>query len=412
MAVLQSNRTTVADLLRTVYEKNMRRQFNLKSILLQTIGRNSKHFVQGKEISLFLYAATGAGYVWSDGGEFNEASIESVKRATFNYKYMVDKIVLSEDLIDDTAASNAADAQALQFHTNALVKRNRHDLNFDLIQSDGSGALATPTAASSATSFTVDDVRGLRQHMRVDVLLTASGNPSTGGVSNVEITFNRKTKVVSIQGGAQLVDGTGTELNTNFANYTVFRAKSYNQAIFGLKAIIANANPTVTLTPRYGGIDRSDDNNDFYRATVHDNLGAVPDFKTMQSVIHEVHDNSEGEINMILAGNDIWSHIVDRLESDKRFGGSQMKLNGWAQAVDFAGIPIVNDKHVKNTEMFFLDTTSFQIYQRDEGRWMDKDGAILSRLENRASYQANWTRRMQLICFAPIANAYMHSIVV
>ena len=409
MALNASTTTTLSDLLRRVYMPNMRRQFNLKSIMLQTFGRTTKNVPEGEHLSVPLYGATGSGYVWSDAGEFNDASVESVKRATFNYAYALDRIILTEDLMDRTASNKAAETSALDFHINALVSRNRHDLNFDLINGDGSGKLAGIASASSSTQFTVDSVRGLRNNMRIDVLLTASGAPSTGGVSNVKITFNRSTKVVTLQGGATLDN---TDLNANAANYSVFRAKSFNQAPFGLAAIINDANPTISGTPRYGGIDRSDDDFDFYRAKVHDFANSAPDFATMQEIIDAVSDNSDGSTNMILVGNKIWSHLVERLEGDKRYGGKQMRLNGWAQAVDFAGIPIVKDKHCNDTDMWFLDTTMFSIHQRDEGRWMDDDGAILSRLENRAAYQAGWTRRMQLICWAPAAQAHGKNVLI
>ena len=54
---LAINRAAQENLLRTVYLRDMRRQFNLKSILLQIIGRNNTNFAPGKEISIPLHEA-------------------------------------------------------------------------------------------------------------------------------------------------------------------------------------------------------------------------------------------------------------------------------------------------------------------------------------------------------------------
>jgi len=57
--------------------------------------------------------------------------------------------------------------------------------------------------------------------------------------------------------------------------------------------------------------------------------------------------------------------------------------------------------------MYFLDTSTFTIYQNDEGKWMDEDGAILSRVPGVAAYGASWYRRLQLVCIVPKANGVL-----
>lgn len=405
MASTGSTRTNQENLLRTVYLRDMRRQFNIRSILLQVIGRDSKNFAPGKEISIPLHASAGEGHTWSDAGLLPPASHEKIERATFKYRMMTSRIEIAGDFEDDAASTQASEVRPLDFQIKATIRNGRHDLNFD-IYGEGDGVVGSPLSASSGTVFVVDDVRGLRNNMRVDVVLTATGATGSGGVKGAQITVNTSTKTVTLTGGAQLADGTGADLNANFANYRVYRAGARNQAPFGLEAAINTGNPA---GGNYGNVDRSLDANDFYRGVVQGNSDVLrgATLKLLQDVVDAIEKKGDGDVNLIICPHDLWSHIADLLTFSKRYQGNMMKLNGWAQAVDFAGIPIVRDKHAHPEKMYCLDTSTWRIYQNNEGSWMDKDGAILSRVPGKVAYEAAWYRRLQLICMLPGGNGIL-----
>lgn len=409
MATTGSTRTSQENLLRTVYERKMVRQHSLRSILLQGFRRNIKNFAPGKEISIALHAAGGEGPTWNRAGQLPPASFEQVERATFNYEWLLDRIEIAGDFEDDAASAQAAEQSPLEFQAQSLVNRVRHDLNFDLF-GDGSGKVATPVAGTSATTFTVANVRGLRNNMRIDILLTANGSVGAGGVAGAKITINRATKVVTLTGGQQLADGAGAELTANASLYTVYRGGARNQAIFGLDAVINNVN-TPAGVGNYGNIDRSNDANDFYRAVKQANGGVPrsPGMKIMQDVLDEIDQYSEGNTNLIICEHQVWNALAELMDSNRRYRGETTTLNGWATALKFASVkaPIVKDKHCDPTRMYFLDTTKFRIYQNHEGAFMSKDGSMLFRVAGKVAYEASWTRRLQLICWSPIAQGVL-----
>lgn len=397
-----SSRATQEALLREVYLRDFRRQFNTKSVLLQSIKRNTRNFAPGKNISVAVHAGAGGTYQWTDNNELPPADFEQVERATFQYRMMTLTIEIAGDFQEDAKSKQAADIQPLGLEMRSALINGRHGLNYDLF-GDGSGLLATPATATGSKTLTVDHVRGLRNNMRVDIIKTSDGSVG-GGVTSAKIKVNPTTLTVTLTGDSNLANY--DDVNSNPTTYGVYRHKSRNKAPFGLGAIVSAANPPSGVG-NYGNIDRTDDANDFWRARYHDN-GAVlrvPTFRQMQDLMDDIEVNSDGGApNIIIAPHALWTALAVIMDNQKQFKGGMMTLNGWCKAIDWAGIPIVRDKHCPPDRMYFLDLSTFKIYQDDEGKWMDKDGAILARKPGYVAYEAAWYRRLQLVCIAPNAN--------
>jgi hypothetical protein len=414
MASTGSSRTTQGNLLRIRYQDKMRRQFSTKSLLLQAMARNSKNYAEGEKISIPMHAAGGEGPTWSSAGILPPASVEQVERATFNYMSLLDQIEVRGDFEAAARDAGSSEKSPIDFQTRSLVRRGRHDLNFELY-GDGTAILANPLSAASATQITVDSISGLRNNQRVDILLTANGAVGAGGVSGAQIKVNRSTKVVTLQGTSQLADGSGAELTANYGDYAMYRSGARNDACFGLAAAISATN-TPTGVLNYGNVDRTDDNYDFYRAVDHGN-GGVPravTMKIMQDVLDEVDAYSEGDINLILTHPLIWNGLVEKMEVDRRYKGEATVLNGWANAVKMASVkaPIAKDPHCPPDRMYFLDTSTWTLYQDDEGHWayQKATGAIWFPVPGKVAVAAAWERRLQPVCDSPIANGVLRDL--
>lgn len=400
-----SNRSSQENLLRTVYTDKIIRQFNAKSVLLQVLGRNERTFAEGKEISIPLHAAPGEGPIFNAAGFTPPASHEQIERATFNFRTMEQKIEIDQDFIEAAASPVAAEMSPLDLETKAVGRNGRVDLNFQLF-GDGSAKLGQVATAPSATTLTVPTLRGLRNNQRVDIVLNATGSTG-GGVVGAKITINRETKTLILPADSELLDY--GEVHANAADYGIYKASSYMQAPFGLEAAISTGNPAAG---HYGNVDRTLDANDFYRANVLSNSGnpRAPGWPLFQDMIDDIADNGEGETNLIIAGKTVWKHLAALLVNDKRYQGEKMTLNGWVEAIKFGSILITKDKHCDPTKAFFLDTTTWTLFQNNEGSFMDKDGAILARVEGKLAYGAVWYRRLQLVCLSPIANGVIEDL--
>jgi hypothetical protein len=383
----------------------MRAHMSYKSVLLQALRRNEKNYVPGLAISIPLHAAAGEGYQWSSAGFTPPPSHQQVERATFSYKQYASGIQLAVDFVEDARSKNAAEVSPLDFETRSLVKQMRKDLNFDMY-GDGTGILQVVASSASSTTLVVGDRRGLRNNQRVDVLLIADGTVASG-VQGAQITVNRATNTITLLGGKTLNDF--SDVNGNAADYGIYRSGSYNDAIFGLEAGISASNPA---SANYGNVDRSLDANDFYRAHRLHNNGTprAPTMKLFADMIDLIDDDSDGEVNLIVVGKQVWSGLAENLIVDKRFTGETTTFRGWADAIKFNNTLITKDRDCPPTKAFFLDTNTWSLFQNDEGKWMSDDGAILARVDGRTAYKATWYRRMQPVCLVPIANGVIEDL--
>jgi hypothetical protein len=126
----------------------------------------------------------------------------------------------------------------------------------------------------------------------------------------------------------------------------------------------------------------------------------------IQDAIDIAEARSDGMTTLILAGTQAWSFIVDRLSRDRRYGGDQMTLKGWAQAVKFNDIPIVKDHLCPEDKMFGLDMNTWEFRQNDKGHFSGSDLQLpmLSQVPGKHAYRADWSWRFQPICYVPAAN--------
>ena len=398
---MASSRTTQEALLREVYMKKMQVQFNLRSILSQFVNQDTEEYAEGKQLSLILHKGQTGGFGYSSAGVLPTPSHQKVARHVYNYSRLYGTIEISGPHVEGARKSYAAERRPYDFETKNLVKQMRHAFNFDLF-GDGSGLIASPLSASSSTVMIVDDIRGLEDGMRVDVLLTAAGGVG-GGVQAADISVDPATNTITLTAGS-FADGTGTEINTNPSNYGVYRAGSYKDVVMGLQGIVSASNPP---GGNLGGIDRTTAGNEYWKAQVLSNgsVAREPSFDLIDDMITLIEKRSDGNPNLILCGYEVHNILKSELLGSRRFHSSDLKkLNGWATALMHDEIPIVRDKHCPPGKMFILDTTMFTMFANDSGKWMDQDGAVLSRVPGLHAYQAAWFCFKQLVCSAPNAN--------
>jgi hypothetical protein len=58
------------------------------------------------------------------------------------------------------------------------------------------------------------------------------------------------------------------------------------------------------------------------------------------------------------------------------------------KALEFDGKPIIVDRYHESNRMFFIDLEEIDLYQMADFQWMEKDGAVLSRVPDKDAYEA------------------------
>ena len=65
-----------------------------------------------------------------------------------------------------------------------------------------------------------------------------------------------------------------------------------------------------------------------------------------------------------------------------------MTLDGGFQALEYNGIPLVADVDATPGHIFFVHEPSLAIFRNEDFFWLDRDGKVLHRLEDKDAYQA------------------------
>jgi hypothetical protein len=94
---------------------------------------------------------------------------------------------------------------------------------------------------------------------------------------------------------------------------------------------------------------------------------------------------------------------------DKRFVNT-MSLDGGFTGLEYNGIPVVADEMMPPYTMFFVDTNHLQLMQMGDWNWMDRDGAVLSRVANSDAYEAVLYWYADLACDKPKAHAFLRDV--
>jgi hypothetical protein len=386
----------------------MRMGFNVRSVLLQVIERNEEEYAEGEQLSLVMHAGEGGGWGWSSSGVLPTSGHQEPVRHNYNYARMYGTIEIAGSHIEGARRSEAAERKPYDFETRNLLRQMRSGFNYELY-GVGDGLLATVAGATNATTFTVDHTRGLAKGMIVDILLKANG-ATGGGVVKAKIGVDRTNNQITITYPASLQLAEWADLQANPTTYGVYRQNSYNDSIMGLTGLLNDSDPARGAV---GGISRAVAGNEFWKTLKFTGGGISrrPELSMIEEARAAVEQYSDGQINLIVCGFNVFAVLMDELVQSKRFTGSQKKLNGWATSLSFEDeIPIVRDRHCPPDKMFLLDTTTFNLYQNDEGKWMNQDGAILSRVQGRHAYEAAWFRFAQLVCHNPAANSVVEDL--
>jgi len=118
--------------------------------------------------------------------------------------------------------------------------------------------------------------------------------------------------------------------------------------------------------------------------------GGVPRALTtdlMQQAMDAAEQNGQATATVGLGSYNVRRTYVNLLTADRRYVNEYM-LDGGFKAIDFNGIPIVPDKDAPEAALFLLSEPNLMIARMSDFYWLDKDGAILSRVSGLDEWDA------------------------
>lgn len=414
------NLTVFDPVLKDLYLGKIQDQINSKTVLLKRIARNEEN-VSGRAAVIPLRAAgsEGMGAVGS-GGFLPDPQNQTYVASRIPTQNIYGRILIDGPVISASRNEPGAFTMAVNAEIQNMITDVKRDLN-RMLFSDGSGRLARISQTANQATLNVDAPLGwtptfatvgvnsnggkyLRANMTVGIFANAATSAST-------FTTRTITAVVQATAAATATVTFDSAYNATAGDFIVRSSRTgltaaadqkstaIGKEVMGLRGIIADSNPGSegpgapgAAFQRSGGLQNitvAAGANPFWTAYVNDNGGTLRplDLDIMQDVQNQADIRGDGTISLAIASHNIVTRkYAGLLQANKRFVNT-MELDGGFKALEWNSIPLVWDKDAPPGYMWFVDEATLAIYRQSDFFWLDNDGAVLSRLQDRDAFQ-------------------------
>ena len=406
--------SNASNILKTRYIGPIREQLNGSTILLSRIARDGSYVdVSGKTFTVPLHTGRNksAGHGRGDGGTLPTAGQQGYANAVVPNKYQYGRIQITGPTIAATKDNAGAFVRAVESEINGLVTDTKKSFNRQM-HGDGRDALAYWTTADDTSGTNVDDNRGnaftfLQPGTQTCDLIDASDHATKLGDSIV-VTLGAKGT------GVYAITWSGTVSGSADTDYLVLE-DTLGYQLMGLAGIVDDGNPPL-LSGGLHGIDATAAANAYWQAQVveGDTVGTnqALTLERMQLPLDMIAQNSdfdENAVKFMLCSYGVRAKYVSLLVADKRHVNT-MELDGGFKAVDFNGIPLVPDPQCLKNRIYYISPETLRIFRTADFDWMEKDGAVLSRVSNTDAYEATLFHYGDLATIARNGNGILNDI--
>lgn len=377
---------TVADAFKTFYKPVIIDQMNAKvNPFFAQVDKNSEE-VFGSTIKMAMrYGVNGGVGNRAEDGDLPNPNNRKYKQAEYETKNLFGTLRITEKSIRASASSAGAFTKLLETELDGLVTDAKINFGRQLF-GNGTGKLATLSAATDENTIGVDSVQYLIEGQVIDIL-------SSAGVVKVEAreitSVDRANKTITINGDVVTV------LNTDI----IAISGSYGLELTGLGQIFAT-------TGEIYGLDRA--TYKWLIPTIISNVGIISDIKIKKG-FHQADIIADSAPNFILTSHGVERSYYEYLETTKR-NINTMTLNGGYTALNFDNKPLVADKFCTAGDMFLLNMADFVLHQMGEWDFLDRDGSIFKQTANKAAWDAVLVKYGDLGCRKPIGQVKLTGI--
>jgi hypothetical protein len=297
------------------------------------------------------------------------------------------QIQLTGFSMEVTERNLGAYLRLLEAETVGAVNDLRKDMNRQAF-GDQRGTLCQITA-DGVNTVTVDNLQYLRVGMYVDIV-----NQTTDAI------LATRVQITAIVPGTRVVTYSGADVAAVPGTHVLAVEGNWKQEINGLRNIIRS-----DLSQNYllHSIDASVAGNEYWKAKQADGGNSTFDEDGGQLMLDQI--GAEGwETEMLLTTRGIRRRYVNTLKAQKRWNDANAgTMHGGFKYIDYNGFPLLFDDDCPKQYMFLIRPDDFLWVQLNgnDFRWMNRDGAILRKVENpdTDAYKATLYKYCDLGCF-------------
>lgn len=361
--------TTVDNILKEVYESGVQDQLQSDIKTLKRIERSSEgitHTVGGKYVRFGVRTKRNHGIgARSENEALPIARTQSYEDAQVSLKYLYGSLELTGQAFELAEKDYQAFASVLDQEVNGLKEGLKKDQNRQ-VYGDGSGVLATATAAGTTTTFVTTNAQYVEEGMFVDII---DSDGSTVNHNAVEVTgISESAGVFTITvGTAGVATASGDKM---------YRDNSKDKEVTGFGKIIATTGSLYGIDPATVGV---------WKATVEANGGTNRALSEglMIATVDKIKKKGGGVPTVIWTSPGVRRSYFNLLVQQRRTTNTQEFTGGFkglAFVTDEGEIPVMNDEDAPPNEMQFVNEKEIKLYEAGDWSFMNRDGSNWSRV--------------------------------
>lgn len=396
--------TTVAGILKEVYEGDVRDQVSGSDVTIKRIERSSDGIFEtpgGKYVRFPVRKNRNHGISYrAENTQLGAARRQGYADAQETLKYGYGRIRLTGQLIElaktnQQAFMNGVDGEVDGMKNDLIRDSNRIAVgNRAAFAAHGyTGVICRSTATSTGATITVDSTQNIEVDMYID-FVDNTGTAVSGGTGLTVTSVTNDTTFVVSASVAGVVSGTNIVRNGN-----------WNQEPFGI-------NHLVSASGTIHGINSATAGNEYWRGTVDSTTTTLTE-SSMISMCDTIRRKSNGShITAIFMSLGVRRSYFNLLTSLRRYNEVK-EWSGGLVGLAFSyekEVPVVTDIDLQAGQALFLNEKEFTIYRPKPWYWADDDGSMLKYVHDYDAWEALMKQYWQIVCHQRNAQGVMTAI--
>jgi hypothetical protein len=366
--------TTVANILKEVYEDGTSDQINSSVKTLTRIKRTSAGVTSdagGKYVRFAIRTKRNHGIgARLENEALPIAQTQGYETAQLNLSYLYGAIELTGQTFELAETNPQAFVSTMSQEINGIKEGLAKDTNRQ-VYGTSIGKIVTANAAGSTTTMVCSNAEAI--YIEVGMVLDLYDNTDTlkaGGTGKVVTNIQRDTPGAGSTTITFSTAATGATASGDYFTRTNSRAKE----MLGFRDIIGSSSTIYAINPATVPLWKS----------VVDSAAAALSEGRMITMVDNIKTNG-GDVTVILTSLGVRRAYFNLLVQQRQFVNTQTfdgGFKGLAFTTDDGDIPLVSDTDCPWSTAFFLNEKEIKLYQMGEWSWLDRDGSMWQRVIN------------------------------